>query len=125
MDKKALKREYKETARPMGVFQIRNTVNGKVWLGTSVDLPSILNRHRAQLRAGSHRNKALQQDWNAFGMEAFALEILDTLAPSDRPTYDPARDLVSAARCQTEAGRGQIRRDRLDAAGIPAGSNAE
>ena len=95
MDKKALKREYKETARPMGVFQIRNTVNGKVWIGTSVDLPSILNRHRAQLRAGSHRNKALQQDWNAFGMEAFALEILDTLAPSDRPAYDPARDLAA------------------------------
>ena len=37
MDKKALKREYKETARPMGVYQIRNTVNGKVLLGTSTD----------------------------------------------------------------------------------------
>jgi hypothetical protein len=93
MDKKALKREYKETARPMGVFQIRNTVNGKVWLGTSVDLPSILNRHRAQLGAGSHRNKALQQDWNTLGADAFALEILDTLPPSDRPGYDPADDL--------------------------------
>jgi hypothetical protein len=95
MDKKALKREYKETARPMGVFQIRNTVNGKVWLGTSVDLPSILNRHRAQLGAGSHRNKALQQDWNSLGADAFALEILDTLEPSDRPGDDPASDLAA------------------------------
>ena len=44
MDKKALTREYKETQRPMGVYQVRNTVNGKVLIGTSVDLPAILNR---------------------------------------------------------------------------------
>jgi hypothetical protein len=95
MDKKALKREYKETARPMGVYQIRNTINGKVMLGTSVDLPSILNRQRAQLAAGSHRNRALQQDWNELGAEAFALEIVDTIEPSDRPGYAPAADLAA------------------------------
>jgi hypothetical protein len=95
MDKKALRRDYKETPRPMGVFQIRNTVNGKVWIGTSVDVPAILNRHSAQLRAGSHRNKALQGDWNALGAEAFALEILDTIEPSDRPGYKPADDLAA------------------------------
>lgn len=93
MDKKALKREYKETARPMGIYQIRNTANGKVLIGTSVDLPSILNRHRAQLGFGSHRNRALQKDWNELGPEAFELEILDTLPPSDRPAYDPSADL--------------------------------
>jgi hypothetical protein len=93
MDKKTLKREYKENARPMGVFQIRNTVNGKVLVGTSVNLPAILNRHRAELRLGGHRNRALQQDWNELGAEAFELEILDTLPPSDRPAYDPADDL--------------------------------
>ena len=93
MDKKALSREYKESARPMGVFQIRNTVNGKVLIGMSANLPAILNRHRAELRLGGHRNRALQQDWNELGAEAFELEILDTLPPSDRPAYDPADDL--------------------------------
>jgi hypothetical protein len=77
----------------MGVYQIRNTVNGKVLIGTSVDVPSILNRLRAQLRSGSHRNRDLQQDWNALGPDAFAFEILDTLPPSDRPAYDPSDDL--------------------------------
>src|ERR1700759_2415430 len=67
MDKKALTREYKETQRPMGVYQVRNTVNGKVLIGTSVDLPSILNRLRGELRLGGLRNRALQQDWNEHG----------------------------------------------------------
>ena len=93
MDKKALKREYKETARPMGVYQVRNTVNGKVLIGTSVDLPSILNRQRGELRLGGHRNRALQQDWNEHGAEAFEFEVLDTLPPSDRPGFDPSSDL--------------------------------
>jgi hypothetical protein len=95
MDKKALKREYKETTRPMGVYQIRNTVDGKVLIGTSTDLPSILNRHRAQLGFGSHRNRTLQADWNRFGAEAFEIGILDTLSPSEQPGYDPADDLAA------------------------------
>jgi len=93
MDKKALKRDYKETARPMGVYQIRNTINGKVLIGTSVDLPAILNRLRTQLSYGSHRNRELQKEWNEHGADAFAFEILDALPPSDRPAYDPADDL--------------------------------
>ncbi|HWT01755.1 MAG TPA: GIY-YIG nuclease family protein [Pyrinomonadaceae bacterium] len=93
MDKKALAREYKETPRPMGVYQVRNTVNGKLLVGVSVDLPSILNRHRAELRMGGHRNRELQKDWAEFGPEAFEFEILDTLTPPERPDYDPKDDL--------------------------------
>jgi hypothetical protein len=93
VDRKALIREYKETSRPMGVYQVRNTVHGKVLVGTSVDLPSILNRHRAALRLGGHTNRGLQKDWNELGPEAFEFEVLDTLTPSDRPGYKPADDL--------------------------------
>ena len=93
MDKKALTREYKESRRPMGVYQIRNTLNGKLLVGVSVDLPSILNRHRADLRMGGHRNRELQKDWAEFGPEAFEFEILDTLKPLEQPDYDPSVDL--------------------------------
>jgi hypothetical protein len=93
MDKKALLREYKETPRPMGVYQIRNTVNGKLLVGVSVNLPAILNRHRAALRMGSHQNRELQKDWAAFGAEAFEFEVLDTLTPPERPNYKPSDDL--------------------------------
>ena len=93
MDRKSLIREYKESARPMGVYRVRNTRTGKSLVGVSVDLPSILNRHRAQLKLNSHANRSLQDDWNELGSDAFEFEILDTLKPADTPDYKPAGDL--------------------------------
>ncbi len=93
MDRKALIRKYKETPRPMGVFRVLNTVNGKSLVGTSVDLPSMLNRQRAQLSFGGHPNRALQRDWNEMGAQAFTFEVLDTLTPRDEEGYDPAAEL--------------------------------
>ena len=93
VDRKALTRAYKESRRPIGVYRVRNIKTGRALVGVSVDLPSILNRHRAQLRLNSHSNRLLQNDWNALGADAFEFEILDTLTPLDRPDYDPTDDL--------------------------------
>ena len=93
MDRKALIRQYKESRRPMGVFRVRNTADGRSLVGTSIDLPAMLNRQRAQLRLGAHPNRALQKDWTELGAEAFEFEILDTLTPPDEPDYDPSGDL--------------------------------
>jgi group I intron endonuclease len=91
MNKKDLKREYLETARPMGVFQIRNLTNEKVFIGSSLNLDGILNRHKFALTAGNHQNKALQADWNELGAESFAFEILEELEP--RENLDNRREL--------------------------------
>jgi hypothetical protein len=93
MDRKALIREYKQGHRPMGVYGIRNTANGKVLVGAGKELPTQLNSHRARLGLGMHENAALQQDWNALGPKAFEFEILDTLAPSTEPDHDSTEDL--------------------------------
>ncbi len=94
MDRTKAIREYKETRRPMGEDRVRNRVSGRSLLGTSVDLPSILNRQRAALRLGSHADRELQRDWNELGEGAFALETLDTLAPPEnRAGYDPGAEL--------------------------------
>jgi hypothetical protein len=93
MDRKALIREYKESQRPMGVYCVRNTLNGKLLVGKSIDLPSILNRQRAQLRAGSHPNPTLQKELCEYGSDAFEVEVLDTLEVGDQADYDPSADL--------------------------------
>jgi hypothetical protein len=93
MDRKAKLREYKDRRPTMGVFQVRNTTNGRVLIGASTDVPAMLNRQRAQLRLGAHPNRELQADWRALGADAFAFEVLDTLAPPDTPGYDPRADL--------------------------------
>jgi group I intron endonuclease len=81
--KKELKKEYMLNPRPMGVYQIRNVVNEKVLIGAALDLPGILNRHKFQLKMGNHSNGALQAEWNEFGGENFAFEILDEITPKE------------------------------------------
>ncbi len=93
MDKKTKIKEYKNTARPMGIFEIKNKTNGKILIGSSANLKAILNRYRAELKLGSCRNKALQQDWNQLGPDAFEFNELDILTPSEDPNYNPAEDL--------------------------------
>jgi hypothetical protein len=93
MDRKRLIREYKETPRPMGVYRVHNTVNGRSLIGTSPDVPSILNRIRAELKLGMHPHRQLQADWNELGPDAFSFDVLDTLEPKDEPGWDAAEDL--------------------------------
>jgi hypothetical protein len=93
MDRKELIRQYKETPRPMGVFRVHDTVADRSFVGTSRDLPSMLNRQRFQLEHGSHPNRELQEDWNRLGAGAFAFEVVDTLKPSEQADSDSAEDL--------------------------------
>jgi len=93
MDNKAKIREYKDTPRPMGVFQIKNKANDKVLIGSSNNLPAILNRFRTELKMGNCRNLALQEEWKQFGPEVFEFKELEILKPLDDPSYDPAEDL--------------------------------
>ena len=93
MDRKAKIRKYKDTPRPMGIYQIKNKVNGKVLIGESINLPAILNRYKGELKMGSCRNIALQKEWNQFGHEMFEFKELEILKPADDPAYNPAEDL--------------------------------
>jgi hypothetical protein len=93
-DKKKLKKDYQQSTRPMGVFLIRNNVNDRVFLGVSPNLDGVINRHKFQLQAGVHANKALQADWNALGSSNFAFEIVDELTPSQDPGWDYRQELA-------------------------------
>jgi hypothetical protein len=93
MDKKTEIRKYKDTAHLMGVFEIKNKLNGKILIGSSPNLKAIFNRFRAELNMGSCRNDLLQKDWNQFGPDAFEFKELDILTPSEDPNYNPAEDL--------------------------------
>jgi hypothetical protein len=94
VDRKARRREYKETPLPAGVFSVRNTVARKSLLGASPNAPGKLNSQRFQLEMGSHPDHELQADWNALGPDAFTLEVLDLLEMADDPAYDPTDDLL-------------------------------
>lgn len=88
-----MKKAYKESKRPMGVYAIRNNVNGIVHIGSGIDVEARINRHRTELRFGSHRNKDLQKEWNAVGELSFQFEVLDELKLRDDTKIDPLTEL--------------------------------
>ncbi|MDY7225697.1 GIY-YIG nuclease family protein [Hyalangium rubrum] len=89
-----LKQNYKEKPPPMGVFVVRNRANGKVMVGSSLNLPGALNRVRFELTTGMHRTyPALQEDWQHHGADAFSFEVLDVLPPPEEPGADLKEEL--------------------------------
>ena len=86
--RKDIHREYKERVKPSGIYQIKNMANGKVLLGSSLNLEGPLNRHKFMLKIGSHPNKSLQKDWDELGPEQFVFEILEEVKVIDSPNFN-------------------------------------
>lgn len=92
--KQEIKREYKERKKPAGVFQVKNTANGKILLGSSLNLEGPLNAHKFMLTIGKHRNEALQKEWDEFGGDKFVFEILEEVKVKDDPNFNLADELT-------------------------------
>ena len=93
IDKKEIKKQYKQTITPMGIIQIKNLVNGKIFIERGKNLPGNLNSVKFQLKIGSFMNQELQKDYNHLGEEKFSFEILDRLEPKEDLSYDYTEDL--------------------------------
>ncbi len=91
--KKELKNAYKLFTPPMGIIQIKNSQNGKIFICGSLNIPGIINRYRFQLKLGSHKNRALQNEWNEFGEDSFTFETLETIEPKTDPAWKAADEL--------------------------------
>ena len=84
--KKEQKDAYKQMKFRVGIFQIINKQNNKLFLKISTDLDRAYNSDLFQLKLGSHKNTALQNDWNSFGADAFEFALFDELKSSDTAT---------------------------------------
>ena len=93
MTRKELINEYKNTKFRMGVFQIRNTVNHKIYIESSPNLDKIWNRHRLELEFGNHRNTGLQKDWKEYGEQNFVYEILAEIEQPEDSHLDVNKEL--------------------------------
>ena len=92
-NRKELQEAYKHMKPTMGVFQIKNKMNGKLLIEGSTDIFSKWNRHRTELRFGSHRNLPLQRDWKNLGEENFLFSILSELEIKEEETLDPKTEV--------------------------------
>jgi group I intron endonuclease len=65
------------TKHKSGVYFIRNTENGKVYVGSSEDIRKRKNNHFSSLRGNRHHSAHLQSSFNKYGEECFEFQVLE------------------------------------------------
>lgn len=59
-----------------GIYQIRNLIDNKIYIGSAIDLVYRKSRHFNDLKNNKHNNRHLQRAYNKYGLENFEFEIL-------------------------------------------------
>jgi group I intron endonuclease len=67
----------RENMIEQGIYFISNNVNGKKYIGSSINLKQRERDHWRYLRAGRHKNKHLQYAWNKYGEDVFSFSVLE------------------------------------------------
>lgn len=71
-----------------GVYQIRNTINDKRYIGSAVSLHTRLGTHKRELFKGKHINAKLQRAWAKSGAENFVFEKIIICSKEDLLMYE-------------------------------------
>lgn len=61
-----------------GIYKIINTINNKIYIGSSNNIKLRWRGHKYLLRKGTHPNIKLQRSWNKYGEDAFEFFIVLT-----------------------------------------------
>jgi hypothetical protein len=76
-----IKRLYKQSRPAMGVYQLRNRVNGKIYVDCSKNLEGSRTSRLFELRMGKIVfNREMQRDLSEHGADSFEFSVLDVLA---------------------------------------------
>lgn len=67
-----------------GIYQIRNIVNNKVYIGSAIDVKGRWDRHKSLLNRNKHHSKHLQFAWNKYGEDNFVFEIIEKVKDSNK-----------------------------------------
>ena len=65
----------------MGIYSITNTVNGKVYIGSSVNIEKRWKHHLYCLRRG--KDSPIKSDWKIYDESSFRWEIIATCDPEN------------------------------------------
>lgn len=78
-----------------GIYAIKNTVNGFMYIGNSKNAELRWTIHRGDLRKNKHTCLKLQEDWNTFGEDVFRLEVIEELPPTKRDLWQREQHYLS------------------------------
>ena len=68
-------REYRNMT--CGIYALRNTINNKRIVGSSVNIEARWSHYKCELRQGKYENDYLQKSWNKYGEDSFIFEIIN------------------------------------------------
>lgn len=63
-----------------GIYNIKNIITNKTYVGSAVNLKKRRNWHYNALRRNAHHSPKLQNAWNKYGESNFVFEILDIVS---------------------------------------------
>lgn len=66
-----------------GIYEIKNIVNNKIYIGSSYHVYNRWSRHRYELNKNIHNNIHLQRAWNKYGKDNFKFNIIENIPISD------------------------------------------
>ena len=87
LDKKAARAAWKERKVAAGIYSVRCSATGEVWLGATPDLATVEGRLWFDLKQGRHRSRTMQAAWNAHGPDAFACREVEQVTDETEPLF--------------------------------------
>jgi group I intron endonuclease len=69
--------EYRTPNALCGIYKIINNVNGKVYIGQSINIKERWNDHIKSLNRGDSHSILLQRAWNKYKQDNFSFEVLE------------------------------------------------
>lgn len=67
----------------IGIYAIKNKINGKMYVGQSVNIKKRWYMHKRKLKMNIHHNNHLQYSWNKYGEQSFEFKVLIELESKD------------------------------------------
>lgn len=71
-----------------GIYKILNTVSGKFYIGSALDINKRWRQHRNSLDNGQHRNVHLQRSWDKYGSFVFEFLVVEETLIEDLITRE-------------------------------------
>lgn len=62
-----------------GIYKITNISNGKIYIGSAVNIYDRWYKHKSDLIKNRHRNSYLQSSWNKYGEASFLFEVVEVV----------------------------------------------
>ena len=72
----------------VGIYIIVNTLNGKVYIGQTVDIETRWKKHINDLKGNRHCNFHLQRAWNVYGEDIFSFSVVRECREEDLSMFE-------------------------------------